>query len=76
MAKRKIFLQADSQGILFVKKEYLYCEKCGAKIEIFETTFLHGVKQLCRKCEKLHRMNERRKELKNRKPKTKKAVTK
>lgn len=70
------FLESDCQGNLYIKKEFLFCAKCGTKIEQYETTYIHGNKQLCGKCEKLHRMTVRRNQLKNRNNNMKKVVKK
>lgn len=70
------FLQVDCHGNLYAKKEFAHCDVCGAKIQEFETTYLHGSYMYCKKCEMKHRQNERKKQIKNRKTQTKKAVKK
>ena len=64
--------ETDCNGVLHVKKEFAYCDRCGKKLEETETTYLHGNKRYCKDCEKKERLAQRRNKYKQ----TKKAVKK
>ena len=69
------FLESDVCGVMHVKQEFAHCDVCGAKIKNTETAYIHASYMYCRKCELIHRKNERMQKKINNK-KTKKGIVK
>jgi recombinational DNA repair protein (RecF pathway) len=53
------FFEVDIGGNLHVQMQYAHCANCGESFK-GQTSYVHGVTHLCKKCETKFRMNARK----------------